>query len=139
MSPDLTSMPTWVLSSAAVRSHQILQAGLAAAGVNGYEFRCLSALTGADQLSQTDIGAAAALDPRDVTHTVRALESRGLVSRTKDPKHGRRQLVSLTPEGQRIADDLSGVMDGVQNAVFRKLSPEARSTLLELLEQVGRA
>ncbi|UFS60403.1 MarR family winged helix-turn-helix transcriptional regulator [Subtercola endophyticus] len=139
MSLDLASMPTWVLNSAAVRSHQILQAGLATAGVNGYEFRCLSALTGADQLSQTDIGAAAALDPRDVTHTVRALESRGLVSRSKDPKHGRRQLVSLTPQGQRIAEHLTDVMEGVQNTVFRKLSPDARATLVELLEHVGRA
>ena len=139
MSLDLISMPTWVLSSAAARSHQILQAGLATAGVNGYEFRCLSALAGAEHLSQTDIGTAAALDPRDVTHTIRALESRGLVSRAKDPKHGRRQLVSLTPEGQRVAEQLTEVMDDVQNAVFRKLSPEARSTLVELLEHVGRA
>lgn len=139
MSLDLISMPTWILSSAAARSHQMLQAGLAAAGVNGYEFRCLSALTGADQLSQTDVGALAALDPRDVTHTVRALESRGLVARAKDPKHGRRQLVSLTPQGQRVAEELTDVMDGVQDTVFRKLSPEARSRLVELLEHVGRA
>ena len=69
MPPDLTSLPTWILSSAATRSHQVLLALLAHEGVNGYEYRCLSALAAADQLSQTDLGAAAALDPRDVTHT----------------------------------------------------------------------
>lgn len=35
-----------------------------------------------------ELGAAAALDPRDVTLTVRALEDRGIVSRAKDRAMG---------------------------------------------------
>lgn len=139
MPTDLTTLPTWVLSSAAARSHQILQAGLANASVTGYEYRCLSALAGADRLSQTELGSAAALDPRDVTHTVRALEGRGLVARSKDPGHGRRQWVSLTPEGRRTADRLREVMTGIQNAAFAQLTAAERVVLLDLLERVGRA
>lgn len=138
MPSDLTSLPTWILSSAATRSHQMLHRRLTEAGVNGYEYRCVSALATVGQLSQTELGAAAALDPRDVTHTVRALEDRGLVSRVKDPSHGRRQLVSLTPEGQRAAAPLVDVMVEVQNAVFQRLSSAERTTLLELLDRVGR-
>lgn len=139
MFPELTLLPTWILSSAAARSHHVLHTLLADAGVNGYEYRCLSALAGAEQLSQTDLGAAAALDPRDVTHTVRALEARDLVSRVKDPSHGRRQLVSLTREGRQTAERLAGVIAEAQNRVFSDLTDNERTTLLALLERVGRS
>lgn len=138
MPSDLTALPTWILSSAATRSHQVLHTMLARGGVNGYEYRCLSALAAADQLSQTDLGAAAALDPRDVTHTVRELEARDLVSRVKDPSHGRRQLVSLTHEGRQTAGLLTGIIAEVQDTVFSDLTPNERTTLLTLLERVAR-
>lgn len=138
MSLTLTSMPTWILSSAATRSHEVLQERLARAGVNGYEYRCLSALAAADQVSQTDLGTAAALDPRDVSHTVRALEDRNLLSRVKDPSHGRRQLVSLTSEGRRTADLVANAIVEVQEAVFGDLTCEERAALLALLERVAR-
>jgi DNA-binding MarR family transcriptional regulator len=135
---NLTSLPTWVLSSAATRSHQILQSLLTQAGVSGYEYRCLSALAASEHLSQTDLGSAAALDPRDVTHTVRDLEARGLVSRVKDPGHGRRQLVSLTGDGRHTAARLADVIADVQDAVFSHLNREERAVLLSLLERVAR-
>lgn len=138
MRTPLASLPTWILSSAATRSHQILHHRLALAGVDGYEYRCLMALAGAGSLSQATLGMAAALDPRDVTHTVRALEGRGLVSRQRDPGHGRRVLVSLTAAGVQMADDLVHVMSEIQDAVFGSLSPEERTTLLTLIERVGR-
>ncbi|GAA2462781.1 MarR family winged helix-turn-helix transcriptional regulator [Agromyces soli] len=138
MTSDFTALPTWVLSSAATRSHQVLHAALARAGVNGYEYRCLSVLAAAEQLSQTELGAAAALDARDVTHTVRALEDRGLVSRERDPGHGRRQLVSLSDEGRRAAERSADVIAEVQEAVFGGLTTQERSTLLALLERLAR-
>lgn len=138
MSSDLATLPTWILSSAATRSHHVLHALLARAGVNGYEYRCLSALAAAEQLSQTDLGAAASLDPRDVTYTVRDLEARSLVSRVKDPSHGRRQLVSLTREGRQTAERLADIMAEVQDAVFCNLTQKERATLLTLLERVAR-
>jgi DNA-binding MarR family transcriptional regulator len=139
MTPTLTSLPTWVLSSAAARSHQVLQRGLAEAGFSGYEYRCLAALAAAGQLSQTDVGAAASLDPRDVTHTVRGLEERHLVSRTKDPTHGRRQIVTLTEQGRLAAAQLANVMSDIQDAVFGRLSATERSTLFDLLNSVAPA
>jgi DNA-binding MarR family transcriptional regulator len=137
MPQSLASLPSWILSSAATRSHQTLHKRLAKAGVKGYEYRCLMALATEDQLSQTELGDAAVLDPRDVTHTVRALEGRALVSRRKDPSHGRRFLVSLTAAGRRTASRLGPVIADIQDKVFARLSPEERSTLLKLLERVG--
>lgn len=135
--PPLASLPTWILSSAATRAHQALHEHLARVGINGYEYRCLTSLATLGQLGQTELGNAANLDPRDVTHTVRALEDRGLVSRERDPDHGRRILVSLTVEGRKVAGRLSPVMADVQDKIFGRLSPPEQATLLRLLERVG--
>jgi DNA-binding MarR family transcriptional regulator len=137
MSLLLDSLPTWILSSAANRSHQALHKRLSEVEVTGYEYRCLAALAATDHLSQTDLGEAVALDPRDVTHTIRALEGRGLVTREKDPSHGRRLVVSLTASGRRTAGQLASLMAEVQEEVFGRLSAKERSTLLELLKRVG--
>ena len=135
--PPLASLPTWILSSAATRAHQALHEQLARVGVSGYEYRCLTSLAALGQLGQTELGNAANLDPRDVTHTVRALEDRGLVSRESDPGHGRRILVSLTAEGRKVAGRLATVMTEVQDTIFARLNPRERATLLRLLERVG--
>lgn len=137
MLQSLAALPTWILSSAATRSHQTLQRRLAAAGVSGYGYRCLAALADRGQLSQTELGDTAALDPRDVTHTVRALEEDGLIARINDPGHGRRVLVSLTTAGQQTVGRLDTVMASVQEEVFGRLSPDERSTLLALLARIG--
>ncbi|MCO5058396.1 MAG: MarR family transcriptional regulator [Rhizobiaceae bacterium] len=110
---------------------------LTEAGVNGYEYRCIAALADRGELSQVALGSAAALDPRDVTVTVRALEARGLVTRKADPEHGRRMLVSLTEEGRKAEVRLSLVIADVQDKVFERLNSEERSMLLELLGRVG--
>lgn len=137
MSLPFTSLPTWILSSAATRSHQTLHKDLALAGVDGYGYRCISVLATEGQLSQVALGNAAMLDPRDVTHTVRALANRGLVARQKDPSHGRRVLVSLTAAGHETAHRLAHVIADVQDKVLASLSLEERATLLTLLQRVG--
>ncbi|MDP3890825.1 MarR family winged helix-turn-helix transcriptional regulator [Nocardioides sp.] len=138
MESPLPALPTWVLSSAAARSHQIIQRRLGANGFTGYEYRCLAALAGEDRVSQAVLGGATALDPRDVTHTVRGLEQRGLVERDKDPDHGRRILVSLTPHGRDAASSLIGVMAATQDEVFAGLSKGECATLLALLARIAR-
>lgn len=139
MPTQLASIPTWILSSAATRSHQVLHDHLSRLGVSGYEFRCLTSLLPDLQMSQAQLGESAVLDPRDVTHTLRALEDRGLLSRTKDPDHGRRILVTLTQEGQRTAKGLVLAMSKIQNQVFGDLSAEELSVLLALLTRVARS
>jgi DNA-binding MarR family transcriptional regulator len=137
MLSSLASLPTWVLSSAANRSHHILHQMLSTVGVDGYEYRCIAALAHRGQLSQAALGKEAALDPRDVTHTVRALQERGVVVRKNDPEHGRRMLVSLTEHGTRTADQSMRRMADIQDTVFGRLTREERSALMELLGRVG--
>lgn len=131
-------LPTWILSSAATRSHQRLHQALAAEGFTGYQYRCVAALSAAPQsLSQADLGRATALDRGDVTNTVRSLEERGLVVRVKDPDHGRKILVSLTPAGRYTSSRLAEVMASIQDDVFGRLTSDELATLVTLLHRVG--
>lgn len=134
----LPGLGTWVLSQAAARSHKVLHRRLRDAGFSGFEYRVLVALDDTGCVHQAELGNATALDPRDVTHTVRALEERGLVIRAHDPAHGRRVLVSLSPAGSAAAESLRTVMEEIQMEVFGKLSPVQRDELLALLSRVAR-
>jgi len=138
MTGSLPGLGTWVLSQAAARSHQVLHRHLGDAGFSGFEYRVLAALDDAGCLHQAELGRAAGLDRHDVTHTVRALEDRGLVTRSSDPAHGRRVLVALSPAGAAAAASLRTVMEGIQAKVFGTLSVAQHRELLGLLDRVAR-
>lgn len=136
ISPRLANLPTWQLSQASARAHRALHERLAEAGACGYEYRILVALRDLDRASQADLGRAAALDRRDVTHTLRGLEARKLISRSADPGDARRMLVELADAGESLLERLDRVVDEVQNEVFAPLTAIQRDTLLNLLQQL---
>lgn len=133
----LDGLLSWRLSQASARAHRALHEHLARAGATGYEYRVLTALGDLGQVSQADVGRAAVLDRRDVTHTVRDLAERGLVVRRHDPGDARRTLVALTGSGRAMLDRLDDVLDDVQNEVFAPLTAVQRRTLMGLLEQLS--
>lgn len=135
--PRLMQLPTWQLSQAAARSHRILHERLANAGVSGYEYRVLAVLGDQGIASQADLGRAAALDRRDVTHAVRALEQRQLITRRPDPSDARQVLVTLTATGDSVLDQLDAVMNEVQEEVLTALTRAQRHALLDLLGQLS--
>lgn len=135
--PALGTLATWRLSRASARAHRILQARLAAAGRTGYEYRVLAAVVAAPGLSQADVGRAAGLDPRDVTHTVRDLEGQGLVVRSPDPARGRVLLVAPTSAGRELWQDVHALMLEIQDEVLGPLDEQERRTLLELLGRLA--
>lgn len=138
--PDATpiaDLPSWLLARAAARSHRILHRHLGEAGFTGYEYRVLAALASTGRQSQADIGRAAFLDRRDVTHTVRQLGRRGLVERSPDPTNRRVVLVDLTTDGRRQWTRLEPVMHTIQAEVLAPLSPQEAETLTALLTRLG--
>ncbi len=133
--PRLANLTTWQLSQASARSHKVLHARLARAGANGYEYRILAVLGDLGAASQADLGRAAALDRRDVTHTVRNLQARLLVTRRPHPGDRRQTLVELTAAGTSTLERLDAVLADVQTEVFAALTADQRRTLLNLLQQ----
>jgi DNA-binding MarR family transcriptional regulator len=133
----LEKLATWQLSQAAARAHRVLHERLAEEGASGYDYRILAALGDLGPASQADLGRAAALDRRDVTHTVRDLHARHLVTRRADPGDGRQMLVELTAAGRSMLARLDRVLDEVQAEVFGALTVAQRRTLLHLLQKLS--
>ena len=135
--PRLANLATWQLSQASARSRKVLHERLAKAGASGYDYRILAVLGDLGAVSQADLGRAAMLDRRDVTHTVRDLQARSLVTRRADPGDRRQTRVELTPAGASMLDRLDLVLGEVQTEAFAALTVGQRRTLLHLLQQLS--
>ena len=133
----LANLGTWQLSQASARSHRVLRARLDQAGASGYDYRILAVLGDLGAASQADLGRAAALDRRDVTHTVRNLQARALVTRRPHPGDRRQTLVELTAAGTSTLERLDAVLAEAQTEVFASLTVDQRRTLLNLLQQLS--
>ena len=65
---------------------------------------------------------------------VRALEARGLVLRRTDPSSRRQALLSLTPEGRRMLDELRPAVAGIEEAI----APAGAAALRRALDDMRR-
>ncbi len=68
---------------------------------------------------------------------VGALESAGLVSRTRNPADGRSKLVALTEQGQRVVAELRAEIRAPLVARLERLTPSERRTLERLLTKLA--
>jgi DNA-binding MarR family transcriptional regulator len=71
-----------------------------------------------------------------MTHRLRSLEREGLVMRTPDPTDGRSLLVTLTPRGLALVDDVIGVHLANEAGLLEALSPEEREQLAALAKKL---
>lgn len=137
--PDrMKDLPTWLLSRAFARSSALLAEGFRSGGdgLRGYHYRLLAALDQWGPASQADLGRDTGIDRSDVTAVLGELETRGLVERTTDPAHRRRNIVTITSEGVEVLNRLDSVLDEVQESVLEPLSPAQRRQLVGLLRRL---
>ncbi|WP_410789651.1 MarR family winged helix-turn-helix transcriptional regulator [Kribbella sp. C-35] len=135
----ITGRPTWLLSRAFARSASLMSAGFESGGegLRSYHYRLLAALDEWGPASQADLGRETGIDRSDVTAALGELESRGLVDRKVNPAHRRRNIVTLTSDGERMLARLDQVIDGIQEAVLEPLTPAQRRQLVNLLSKLG--
>ncbi|MBL77824.1 MAG: MarR family transcriptional regulator [Acidimicrobiaceae bacterium] len=79
---------------------------LAEAGVARSEWRVITVLAEHGGLRVADLATAALSPQPTVTHALRRLEERGLVTRTTSPDDRRERLVTLTPAGAALTAEL---------------------------------
>jgi DNA-binding MarR family transcriptional regulator len=80
------------------------------------------------------LGEAIGMDAPNVHGLVTRLLKRGVVARAKDKDDPRRNLLSLTQEGESIAATLPERARRSEEATLAALSPADRARLVELLE-----
>lgn len=134
----LMDRPTWLISRAYARSTGLLNAGFESHGngLRGYHYRLLAALDEWGPASQADLGRNTGIDRSDVTAALAELETRGLIERTVDPGHKRRNIVTLTPEGVQQLSDLDAVVDAIQDELMAPLTASQRHHFLALIRHL---
>ncbi|GAA4962041.1 MarR family transcriptional regulator [Yinghuangia aomiensis] len=135
----LAQRATWQVSRAYLRATGLLNTGFEAhgRGLRGYHYRLLAALDESGPLSQAELGRRTGIDRSDVTAALTELESRGLLARSVDPEHKRRNIVTITAEGVAQLLELDDVVSGIQDEFLAPLSAAQRRQFLTLITRLA--
>ncbi|GCD91156.1 MarR family winged helix-turn-helix transcriptional regulator [Nocardioides sp. LS1] len=102
-------------------------------GLTSPQFAVLHNLAHNEPLDQTELGGLASLDRSTLANIVTRLAERGLVRRTRDTVDGRRNLVSLTPEGKAVhAGAVLGAYK-INETLLTSMPESDRKSLLRIL------
>jgi DNA-binding MarR family transcriptional regulator len=89
--------------------------------------------------SVSDLAAAERVRPQSMAQTVADLEAEGLVSRSQDPRDGRRALVELTASGRSTLAAERGRREGwLAQAISQELTSEEQARLLGVVDLLRR-
>jgi len=69
------------------------------------------------------------MDDPTASRVVKAMVARGLLRTQPDPRHGRRILISLTPEALPLAENLKGLATEIRSGLVAGLAPEVEATV----------
>lgn len=90
------------------------------------------------ELSQVELSDPALGDAPNITRMLRTMERSGLVERVRDPEDGRRTLVRLTGEGERVHDVIADAVTEERARLFGGFSRSEIATTLRVLERLER-
>lgn len=111
-------------------------------GISFPEYRLLRALSDAPSAwaSRVDLAQAVGMTPSGVTRALRPMEKLGYVATAKSKRDARLALASLTPPGQDLVNDASGVVDDMMKTILERArkSPPQVDEMIGLLEDFGR-
>jgi DNA-binding MarR family transcriptional regulator len=105
-------------------------------GLTPTQFALIARLRDLESVSQNELGRRVGLDVATTKGVVDRLLGRGLVRSDRDPNDRRRQLISLTPEGERLFDANAGAALEVSAETLAPLTVAERRTFLKLLRKI---
>jgi DNA-binding MarR family transcriptional regulator len=132
----LLAVPTYVVSRLGRFAQRLTQESIAGQGLLLPQFSVLAALDNFGPLAQHEIADRLGINRSHLVRYVDELESRQVVRRERDPQDRRRQVVSLTPEGQALLAQLQTPIDQAQERFLGVLSEDERAVLMELLARL---
>lgn len=96
----------------------------------------LMTLSDTGQISLNKLTERVARDKSQMTRMIRSLETKGLVVRQASPDDARVSLISLTPNGERVVEELLQTVTEVIDGILAPISDSEKQTLQALLARV---
>jgi len=112
---------------------------LAAHDVTEQQWRVIRVLGEAGPLDATELSERCCILTPSMTRILRALEARGLITRTRDSGDGRRRVVAITDAGRGLIREVTPKSRAIYAELEAKYGPERIELLLDLLEDLVRA
>ena len=103
------------------------------------QFVALCAVRDNGASSLSDIVRVTAIDQATVRGVIERLKSRALLAVSHDPADRRKVLVTLTPAGRRVIDDVVPFAHEITEATFGNLNPAERVAIVYLLRKMSGA
>lgn len=130
------TLPSWLLGQTASYAGRFVSDGFSAVGARGYHYRLLATLDEFGPASQAELGRRSHIHLSDMVATINELADSELVRRAPDPADRRRNIISLTSDGERRLRRLQKQLAKSQEALLEPLSPEERAQLSQLLTRL---
>ncbi len=110
------------------------------AGLSATQFMTLNLIPdGAKSMTLSELAARMNLGTATVAKTIDSLEDRGLLTRTRSDQDRRVVHLSLTDDGRSMQNAASADFHRHMTALFRKLTPDQRTGLVQGLEALLQA
>ena len=129
----LRTLPTRLLSLAAIHSDRRVNEELARADARKWHYAALATLEEFGPASQAELSSRTGIYRSDLVAVINELADHGLVERSPNPADRRQNVITLTEQGHRQLIKLDKLLADVANEVLAPLSRPEREQLTHLL------
>jgi DNA-binding MarR family transcriptional regulator len=138
-SATLDDSPSHLLHRVLQIALEIYSAELGDNAVSQRQYAVLSALDGAEGLTQADLVKTTGIDRSTLADLVARMAAKGLLARERSVSDGRANLVQLTEDGRAALADAAPKVAAADAKILELLSPPKRDSFLKLLRKLVHA
>jgi DNA-binding MarR family transcriptional regulator len=135
-SERLLGLPTRLLGQAALYVERMVDEGLAEEDARKWHYVVLVTLREFGPASQADLSRRTGIYRSDMVAFITELAARHLVQRAPDPTDQRRNIITLTSQGQSYLRRLDKLVDRLQDEALAPLTLPEREQLTKLLRRL---
>jgi DNA-binding MarR family transcriptional regulator len=99
-------------------------------------WRAMAVVARYEPCSAAELSSHSRLDPPKVSRAIEVLTERNLLERNKDPQDQRRAVLTLTPQGRAMYDDIASQVEGTESFITATLSEREVKALWAAVEKI---
>jgi MarR family transcriptional regulator, transcriptional regulator for hemolysin len=126
----------FLVHTLSTKMKQALEVNLKTKDLTTYQFGALMQVYKSGALTQKEISEFIYTDEPSTARLMNRLEEKGFIKRTADEKDKRKKVISLTPKGRELLNEILPYALEVGNRFASKISEQENKTLYELLLKV---